>query len=72
MSKTIAVIGATGAQGTSVVHSFLKDGSWTVRGITRKPNSSNAKSLASQGVDVVTADLDDVGSLVKAFEVSVL
>jgi len=69
MSKPIAVIiGATGGQGGSVVDSFLKDGTYQVRGITRNVNSEKAKSLHQRGVEVATADLNDESSLVKAFE----
>ena len=70
MSKTIAVIGATGVQGGGVIQELLKEGSWKIRAITRNPESDKAKALASQGVDVVTANLDDTGSLIKAFDVS--
>ncbi|KAJ0284022.1 hypothetical protein CBS470a_007068 [Colletotrichum nupharicola] len=64
----VAVIGATGAQGGSVVNQLLQDPKWKVRGITRNANSANAKSLAEKGVEVVTADVNDESSLVKAFE----
>jgi NADP-dependent 3-hydroxy acid dehydrogenase YdfG len=70
MSKPIAVImGATGGQGGSVVDSFLKDGTYQVRGITRNANSEKAKALQKRGVEVTTGDLNDVSSLVQAFQV---
>lgn len=68
MSKIIAVMGATGTQGGSVVSSFLKQGEYKVRGITRNANSDKAKALSAKGVEMVTADLDNEASLVKAFE----
>lgn len=68
--KTIAVIGATGAQGGGVARRLQKSGEWQVRGITRNVSSKSAQSLKAQGMDVATADLDDHGSLMKAFEVS--
>ena len=68
MSKIITVIGATGSQGGSVARKFLEDKSWKVRAITRNINSDAAKSLASSGAEIVSADLDDEASLVKAFE----
>jgi uncharacterized protein YbjT (DUF2867 family) len=37
------------------------------RGVTRKPDSDKAKALASQGVEMVAADLDDEESLQQAF-----
>lgn len=72
MSKILTVVGATGAQGGSVVASALKSGDYKVRGITRNVESAAAKALIAQGVEMVAADADDVASLVKAFEVSVL
>ncbi len=69
MSPILSVIGATGAQGSSVVNSALKDGTYKVRAITRKVDSDKAKALAAKGVEVVAADLNDEESLVKAFEV---
>jgi uncharacterized protein YbjT (DUF2867 family) len=67
--KIIAVCGATGAQGGGLVRAILADpgGDFTVRAITRKPTGDAAKALAKQGVEVVTADLDDKDSLTKAF-----
>jgi uncharacterized protein YbjT (DUF2867 family) len=67
--KTIAVVGATGGQGGSVVDSFLGAG-YAVRAITRNASSPKATALKERGVEVVTADLNDLDSLVKAFEVS--
>ena len=70
MSKpTIAVTGATGAQGGGLVRAILADPEqrFVVRAITRNPDSDNAKALAAQGCEVVRADLDDVDSLRAAF-----
>jgi uncharacterized protein YbjT (DUF2867 family) len=68
--RVIAVVGATGAQGGGLVRAILNDksGPFTARAITRNPNSDKAKALADAGAEVVTADLDDVKSLKKAFE----
>lgn len=68
--KTIAVIGATGAQGGGLAHAILSDqnSEFQVRAITRSPDSDNAQKLASLGADVVNADLDDLDSLKKAFQ----
>ncbi|PVH78512.1 NmrA-like family protein-like protein [Cadophora sp. DSE1049] len=69
MSKPIVVIiGATGGQGGSVVTSFLEDGAYQVRGITRNVNSAKAVALKARGVELVTADLDNIESLVAAFK----
>ncbi|PCI39642.1 MAG: nucleoside-diphosphate sugar epimerase [Elusimicrobia bacterium] len=68
--KIIAVIGATGAQGGGLVRAILndKDGEFSVRAITRDPNSDKAKALAAAGAEVVQGDVDDAASLRKAFE----
>ena len=53
--KTIAVVGATGAQGGALVRAIMADpdGPFTVRAITRKPDSPQAQALASAGAEVV-------------------
>ncbi|KAK0457216.1 putative hscarg dehydrogenase [Desarmillaria tabescens] len=66
--KVIVVFGATGQQGGSVAASFLKNKDYTVRAVTRNPDSDKAKALAANGAQVVAADLDDYKSLVKAFQ----
>lgn len=67
--KLIAVSGATGAQGGGLARAILADpdGGFAVRAITRNPASDKAKALADAGAEVVSADLDDLASLVKAF-----
>ena len=67
--RIIAVLGATGAQGGGVVRGILADpqGGFKARAITRNPDSDKAKALKDAGAEVVAADLDDVGSLRKAF-----
>ncbi len=70
MSPILTVIGATGAQGSSVIAHALKVGTYKVRAITRNTTSDKAKALAAQGVEVVTANINDEESLIKAFEVS--
>ncbi|KAF2002445.1 NAD(P)-binding protein [Amniculicola lignicola CBS 123094] len=68
MTKLVAVTGATGAQGGSVVNILLKTPGWKVRAVTRNPESDKGKALTAQGVEVVQANFDDEESLVKAFE----
>jgi uncharacterized protein YbjT (DUF2867 family) len=63
----VAVAGATGKQGGSVVKHLLERGH-EVRAITRNPDSPNAKKLASSGVKVVRASLDDASTLTKAID----
>jgi uncharacterized protein YbjT (DUF2867 family) len=68
-NKVIAVIGATGAQGGGLARAILADneGGFSVRAVTRNAGSENAKALASMGAEVVEANLDDKGSLERAF-----
>jgi uncharacterized protein YbjT (DUF2867 family) len=68
--KIIAIIGATGAQGGGLVNAILTDpgSEFSVRAITRDTGSDKAKALASRGAEVVSADLDIVDSLTKAFK----
>lgn len=67
--KIIAVIGSTGSQGGGLARAILSDsnGGFAVRAITRDTGKDKAKALASQGAEVVSANLDDVESLKKAF-----
>ena len=67
--KTIAVVGATGAQGGGVVRAILrdKDGAFAARALTRKADSEKGQALRAQGVEVVSADLNDEKSLEAAF-----
>lgn len=68
--KTIAVVGATGAQGGGLIRAIMNDpqGGFNARALTRDVNSDKAKELAQLGADVVAADVDDVESLKKAFQ----
>ena len=68
--KTIAVVGATGAQGGGLVRAILGDagGEFAARALTRDAGSEKAKALAAQGAVVVAADSDDPASLRQAFE----
>jgi len=68
--KIIAVVGATGAQGSGLVRAIMNepDGGFTARAITRNVDSPKAQELAALGVEVVAADLDDVSSLERAFD----
>ena len=67
--KIIAVVGATGQQGSGLVKAILADpsGGFAARAITRNPNSDKAKELARLGAEVVAGDVDDEASLTKAF-----
>ncbi|MEI6499551.1 MAG: NmrA/HSCARG family protein [Armatimonadota bacterium] len=68
--QTIAVVGATGAQGGGLVRAILSDpaGGFAARVLTRAPNSEKAQQLAALGAEVVAADIDDEDSVTRAFE----
>jgi len=67
-SGKIAVIGATGKQGGHVIEALLNQKKFSVRALTRNPDSERATELALKGVEVVKADLADPVSLVNAFQ----
>ncbi|GAB2764592.1 NmrA/HSCARG family protein [Streptomyces bullii] len=68
--KIIAVAGATGAQGGGAARAILADpdSGFTVRALTRNPDSPAARELAGLGAEVVRADFYDEPSVHKAFE----
>ncbi|MFE9444388.1 NmrA/HSCARG family protein [Streptomyces sp. NPDC006602] len=68
--KIIAVAGATGAQGGGAARAILADpeSGFTVRALTRNPDSPAARELAALGAEVVRADFDDEPTVHKAFE----
>lgn len=47
---------------------ILRDGRFSVRALTRKPNGSRAKELLHAGATVVEANFDDLDSLRRAFD----
>jgi len=67
--EIITVVGATGSQGGGLVRAILadRDSHFSVRAVTRKPDSEKAQALAKLGVEVVAGDADDPTSLEKAF-----
>jgi len=67
MSKTILMTGATGQQGGATLHNLLGKG-YTLRALTRKPESEKARNLASAGVEIVKWDLDDAASVRAALQ----
>src|SRR5450432_3852018 len=68
--KIITVFGATGAQGCGLARAILQDknSEFAVRAVTRDPGSDKAKALAQMGAEVVAADIDDPGTILKAME----
>ncbi|KAL9616622.1 MAG: hypothetical protein Q9160_008532 [Pyrenula sp. 1 TL-2023] len=66
--KLLIVIGATGAQGGSVLSAFGADPAWCIRALTRNPRSSSAQALASlPNVEVAHCSASDPASLRAAF-----
>ena len=64
MVKNIAVFGATGHQGGSVVRTLMKNANYHVKAVTRNPDSEKAQQLAKlTNVSVHKADLNDSFSL---------
>jgi uncharacterized protein YbjT (DUF2867 family) len=70
MSKILAVFGATGNQGSSVVNHVLShpklSKQFSLRAITRNVDSPTSLALKNRGVDVVYGDLIDRSSLSSA------
>ncbi|MFD9307514.1 NmrA/HSCARG family protein [Streptomyces sp. NPDC060048] len=68
--RVITVFGATGRQGGSLARAILadRDGEFSVRAVTRHPDSDPARELERLGAEVVRADMDDEDSLAPAFE----
>src|SRR5579864_593146 len=68
--KIIAVIGATGAQGSGLVRAIQNDrsGEFNARAVTRNVKSDKSNELAKLGAEVVAADIDAVESLIRACE----
>ncbi|KAJ7229563.1 NAD(P)-binding protein [Mycena haematopus] len=64
--RVVAILGATGQQGSSVLQRLLKDGTFTPRAITRDPKSERALKLKEQGAEIVQGDTADKASLVNA------
>jgi uncharacterized protein YbjT (DUF2867 family) len=60
--RTILVTGATGQQGGAVARELLAHG-YSIKAMTRKPESDAARELAGRGAGIVRADYDDPASL---------
>src|SRR3981081_3364552 len=64
-NRTILITGVTGNQGGAVAQALQGIG-FSLRGLTRKPDSERAAALARHGVDIVKGDLDDEVTLRRA------
>jgi uncharacterized protein YbjT (DUF2867 family) len=65
--KTVLITGVTGKQGGAVARSLAGRG-LELRGLTRKPDSAQAKEMAELGAEIVRGDLDDNESLKRALD----
>jgi uncharacterized protein YbjT (DUF2867 family) len=63
--RSVLVTGATGQQGGAVARALLSRGH-RVKALTRKPDSDAARQLMSAGADLVTGDLGNAASVLKA------
>jgi uncharacterized protein YbjT (DUF2867 family) len=64
MSKLVAVFGATGQQGGSVLRSLANNGNYQLKAVTRSAKSAKAKELAAmKNVTIAEADLDNKESV---------
>jgi uncharacterized protein YbjT (DUF2867 family) len=63
-TEQIAVIGATGQQGSSAVDALLDAGAG-VRALVRDPGSTAARALRTRGVELVVADQEDGDALAR-------
>ncbi|KAJ2724737.1 hypothetical protein GGI07_001790 [Coemansia sp. Benny D115] len=70
MTKTIAIVGATGLQGGSVVKALYGTGEYSIRALTRNPESASSKALKEKypKIELVQTDIDNFDSLCKAFK----
>lgn len=63
----VLVVGATGKQGGSVARHLLTAG-FSVRAMTRNPDSDRARQLADLGAELVQADLNEPATLGPALD----
>ncbi|KAJ2847215.1 hypothetical protein GGI22_006041 [Coemansia erecta] len=70
MTQTVAIIGATGFQGGSVLRSLHAAGKYKLVAVTRNTSSASATEIKSKypDVELVAANVDDIGSLKEAFK----
>lgn len=68
--KIIAVMGATGMQGGSLVRAIINDPEkeFIPRAVVRDISSDKAKKLKDMGAEIVEGDLEKPGTIKKAFE----
>jgi uncharacterized protein YbjT (DUF2867 family) len=62
MSKVVVISGATGQQGGATLRALAGQG-FTIRALTRTPDSDQAQALKALGAELVQAELDDEASV---------
>lgn len=68
MNKIVAISGATGQQGGAVARALAGKG-FTIRALTRNPDSDAAKAIAKDaGAELVKVELDDEASILAALK----
>lgn len=67
LAAVVAVVGATGRQGSAVARHLLEDG-WHVRALSRDPSSDASRALRERGAELHRVDAEDVQSLRQAFD----
>ena len=65
-AAVVAVVGATGRQGSAVCRHLLRQG-WRVRALTRNPSSAAARALGDQGAEIQRVDTEDRDRVRRAF-----
>ncbi len=65
--KTILVTGATGRQGGAVIEHLLKN-NFSIKALSRTPDSVSAQLLTSKGITVVKGDMSNIQSLKDAMK----
>ncbi|KAF8310276.1 NAD(P)-binding protein [Clavulina sp. PMI_390] len=74
MSKIVAVIGATGAQGIPTIKHLLAPSAsgapspWKVRALTRNPDHRRAKELRALGAELIQGSYTDPNTIHRLFE----
>ncbi|KAJ1735334.1 hypothetical protein LPJ72_001918 [Coemansia sp. Benny D160-2] len=70
MTQTVAIIGATGTQGGSVLRALYATGKYNIVAVTRDVSSASAIKIKTDhpNVKLFTANLDNVESLRQAFK----
>lgn len=70
--RLLTIFGATGNQGGSIIDTVLGHSTlsakYSLRAVTRDPSSSKSQALASKGIELVRANLDDADSLKAAVQ----